>query len=228
MKYLAFFFFLSISVFTTDGLAQVRYQVGLLPEFNFNTKLSSDWKLNLKAEMRYAAADRRASDWERIRPGYQLSDFSWVVSRKVGLNNKLAGGYLLRLRSGRMVHRGIQQFTLVRRYNRFRLGHRFATDQTFSARESPEFRLRYRLTAEFPLNGTEVDRNEWYLKVSNEYLGAYQRGSTELELRVIPTLGYLFTDTNKLEFGLDMRSDSFLEGAAAHDIWLGVSWYVAL
>lgn len=43
--------------------------------------------------------------------GYLLTDYSAMVSRKIGLNNTLAGGYLVRVEDDAVEHRLIQQFT---------------------------------------------------------------------------------------------------------------------
>ncbi len=106
-----------------------------------------------------------------------------------------------------------------------RLAHRFAADQTFGGGDPTEWRLRYRLGTELPLNGQEADPKELYLKINNEYLGSWQGNDSDLEIRLVPVLGYLFTDKNKLEFGLDYRIDSFLANEARQRFWGVLAWY---
>lgn len=159
---------------------------------------------------------------------YILSDMSLITSKKVGLSNSLAGGYLLRLRGDKVIHRAIQQFTLVKKYSNFRLSHRFSTDQTFEPEEPAELRLRYRITAELPFEGATVDRGEFYVKINNEYLNSFQGKAYDLEIRAVPLLGFVFTDNNKIEFGIDYRADSFLNKQLSSNIWLNINWFVTL
>ncbi|MBK8705115.1 MAG: DUF2490 domain-containing protein [Saprospiraceae bacterium] len=223
---LILFFFCASFIQNSD--AQSDYRVGLLPAINVNKSLGRGWAVNFKYELRQFALQGNYSSSPESAFEYDLSDFIFIASKKVGLNNSLAGGYLFRLRGTTVIHRTIQQFTIVSNYNAFRLAHRISTDQTFEPREPTTFRLRYRLTAELPLNGESVDPGEWYAKISNEYLNSLQDKSYDLEIRLIPLLGYQFTDNNKLEFGPDYRISSFLESSPRSVYWLSVNWFVKL
>ncbi len=208
--------------------AQSNYQIGTLPAININKSLKNSWRLNFKWESRQLL--------KRNRPGipgesgfdYILSDFALVLSKKVGLNNSIAAGYQIRLRENQLTHRSIQQFTIVKRYTGFRLAHRLASDQTYALGESTEFRLRYRIAAELPLNGEAVDPREFYFKVNNEYLNSFQGKDYDLEIRIVPVVGYVFTDNNKLEFGLNYRASSFLESQVRHSYWIAINWFLKI
>lgn len=206
--------------------AQIDYRAGLLPAVNVNKPLGRGWAINFKYELRQFALQGNYSLSPESAFEYDLSDFIFIASKKVGLNNSLAGGYLFRLRGTTVIHRTIQQFTIVNSYNSFRFAHRISTDQTFEPHEPAEFRLRYRLTSELPFNGESVDPGEWYFKISNEYLNSLQDGIYDLEIRLIPLLGYQFTDNNKLEIGPDYRISSFLESSPRSVYWLSVNWFV--
>lgn len=215
--------------FLSMGLwAQGTYEVGLLPGLNINQKLNKSWRLNYKIESRLSGAAGRFSEPLSTEPKHVLTDLAVLGSRKVGLNNTLAAGYLLRLEKGNVGHRTIQQYTLVRSYNTFRLAHRFSADQTFSKQEPAEFRLRYRLSFDIPLDGQEVDDKEFYLKLNNEYLNSVQGGTYGLEIRLVPSLGYAFNDANKVELGVDYRLSEFLSGPAENTFWLPITWYISL
>ena len=110
----------------------------------------------------------------------------------------------------------------------FRLAHRFTADQTFSPSEKSEFRLRYRLTTELPLNGQSADAKEFYLKVNNELLNSFQGKEYDLELRLVPLLGYTVTDNHKLEIGPDYRLNRFLQSEARNRFWLSINWFIEL
>jgi hypothetical protein len=213
---------------STQLWAQSSYQFGLLPALNVNQKLSKNWGLNYKAESRISGAEGRFSEIANTDVQYLLTDVSVLASRKVGLNNTIAAGYLTRLEKNSVSHRTIQQYTLVTRYNAFRLAQRFSSDQTFSKEEAAELRLRYRLSFDVPLNGLVVDDREFYLKINNEYLHSLQGGTYGLEIRVVPSLGYAFNDKNKVELGLDYRLSDFLKGPSTHTFWLPISWYISI
>lgn len=197
--------------------AQENVQWGTLPSVNANIDLENDWKANLKWESRQILDDGSFS--------YNLSDFSLLLARKIGLNNSLAGGYLIRIHPEFTAHRSIQQFTIVQTLPSIRLAHRLASDQTFRSGRAPQWRLRYRIATELPLNGQEVDSQEAYFKINHEYLHIFRGGSYDLEVRLVPTLGYAFTDNNKLEAGWNVRTGGFLSGTPNHTVWFGVSWY---
>lgn len=199
-----------------------------MPVLNVNQKVNDTWRLNYKVESRLIGAEGRFSESPERGVQHSLTDLAVVASRKVGLNNSLAGGYLLRLESGGPGHRLIQQYTLVRSYDAFRLAHRFSADQTFSQKEAAQYRLRYRISFDIPLNGQEVDDGEFYLKINNEYLNALSEGKYGLEMRVIPSLGYAFNDSNKIELGIDYRLSDFLKGPSESSFWLPLTWYFSI
>ena len=203
--------------------AQSSYQLGLLPVLNINKTLVNDIKLNFKTESRQIFYQEEDIGWQ-----YDRIDFSFILSKKTGLNNSIAGGYLLRVRDGSIISRTIQQITFNRKYAAFRLAHRFSSDQTFEKSEETTFRLRYRIANQLPLNGQTVDSKEFYLKISNEYLHSFQGKEYGLEIRLVLIIGYEFTDNNKLEFGVDNRFDSFIDNKLRTRSWFNISWYIAV
>jgi len=91
-----------------------------------------------------------------------------------------------------------------------------------------EFRLRYRLSAEIPLNGQSADPKEFYIKINNEYLNSIKENKYDLELRLVPLLGYAVNQNNKLEVGMDYRVRSFLFSPSRHNTWLSFNWFIEL
>ena len=218
--FLAFVWFI-----VSTGYAQSNYQAGWLPAFNMNKSLKKDFKLNFKIESRQEFKSGFFEESSSFNYDYVLTDFSVLGVKKVAIDKSAVFGYLLRLRDGEVSSRLIQQFIVVQSLDGHKLAHRFAADQTFSAAENPTYRLRYRISFEIPLNGQSLDENEFYLKLNNEYLNSWQSSEYDLELRLIPFLGYKFSDTEKLEIGIDYRLNSFLEGSSSHRFWLGFNWY---
>ena len=217
---------LVVAVFTIGlSKAQHAYRSGIIPQVNINVKLSEQWKLNTKIENRYLfiKGTFREETVEEYR--FQLTDVSILAARKLGASKSLAGGYLLRSGEGLIFHRLIQQFTIIDAHNVFRYSHRFSTDQTFGEGEFI-FRLRYRISALTSLNGVSVDPREFYLKGNLEILNIFQPGDHDLELRLVPYIGYALTDNNKFEAGLGYRLDTFIDKTPRSSIWLRISWFI--
>ena len=199
-----------------------------MPELNINTSLDQQYQLNFKLISRDLFGEGRIGEFTNNNFEHILTDLSLILSRKVGFGNKLGAGYQGRIRDGNYSHRLMQQYTKVVNLSALRLGHRLAMDQSFGSDIAFRFRMRYRLAMEFPLNGDSVNRGEHYLKLSNEYLNEIEKSDYDLEIRVSPILGYLFSDRNKLEYGLEYRLNSFINSSIQHRIWFLVKWYIKL
>ena len=202
------------------GVAQSTYELGVLPLVNVNMKFKKEWSLNTKIESRQLFQRGEFNDSKESKYTYVLTDLSFIAAKKISLNGRIAGGYLLRYEDDAFFHRFIQQYVVVQRLSGWRLAHRISSDQTFSSVERPEFRLRYRITSEIPLNGVSVDEGEFYVKINNEYLNSLQANKYDLEIRLVPLLGYDITDNFKLELGLDYRVDSFIYTITEHNYWI--------
>ncbi|NQX77967.1 DUF2490 domain-containing protein [Gilvibacter sp.] len=220
--------FLVVLVFSTTIYGQSEYQFGILPAINLNKGLKQGYKINFKVESRQTFEQGLFEDDNPFEYDYILTDFTTLLAKKVAYNKTVTVGYLFRVRGDQIVHRSIQQYIWTNNLPRFRLSHRIAADQTFNSQSAPEFRLRYRLASQIPFNGETVDPKEFYVKVNNEYLNQFESGSYDLEVRLTPFLGYSITDKKKLEFGLDYRVNSFLDGPASHRFWIALNYYLSL
>ncbi|SMD41706.1 Protein of unknown function [Aquiflexum balticum DSM 16537] len=220
--------FLLCFLFGGTVMAQSTYEAGLLPAFNLNKKLKNDWSLNSRIESRQLFLSGGSNEDRISQYEYVLTDISMIAAKKVGLDSRIAGGYLMRIEDGEIIHRFSQQYTIVKRKFGFRLAHRFLTDQTISPVEKTEFRLRYRVTAEIPLNGKSVDPKEFYLRLNNEYVNSLQDFNYDLEIRLVPLLGYAINTKNKVEIGLDYRIDSFLANNPSQSFWTSLNWFIDL
>lgn len=210
------------------SLAQADYQSGLLPSLNFNKNITEVWQLNFEIESRQQLSAGLFEEETALNYEYILTDLTTIAARKVGANGGIGVGYLFRINGDRIIQRSLQQYTYTKRLQGIRLGHRLRIDQTFEKSQNPVFRARYRFGSEISLNGQEVDPKEWYLKVNNEYLGIFETGENDLEIRLVPVLGYVFTDANKMEVGLDYRVSNFIADVSSHRFWLALNWYLKL
>jgi hypothetical protein len=201
------------------SLAQQVNTIGILPSVNINTKLPKDWFVNFKAESRQILVK------DGFKYSYQLTDFSFAGGKKVGIRTTIAIGYLFGITNDGTVNRFIQQVSHVKQYQTFKLAHRLQTDQTFIKDISTEYRIRYRLSAEIPLSGQTLDVKEFFIKINNEYLNSLQGGDYDLEIRIAGYIGYVVSQKNKLEFGVDNRVDSFINDNMRNRFWLGLNFY---
>lgn len=208
--------------------SQDEYRTGLLPQINLNFSLPREWKLNAKFESRIIWSEGVFKADGDHRDRYERTDFAGVFSRKVNFNSSLGGGYQIRVQEQKMIHRLIQQYSIVSQLESFRLSHRFSTDQTFRKNNPAEFRFRYRIGLERALSGLTVDPGEFYLKINHEYLLSLEGGTTDLEARFVPVTGLNITHTNKLETGLDYRVNGFLNGQANHQFWWYLGWFFSI
>jgi hypothetical protein len=221
---------LSISIITTSSfLAQSEYEIGFLPEFNFGTSFSKVWSLDAEVAARFESLSGSFGENNTATSVYfDLVDVTTVFNRTVGVDAKVGFGYLARFRDEEGIHRLIQQYAFTNPYYGFRIGHRFRVDETFAPNETVETRLRYRVSSDISLNGEYIDPKELYLKVGNEYVYSFQGSDTDLEIRMVPTLGYYLDDDHKIEVGIDYRIDSFINTTIDHRIWLNVGYYLNL
>ncbi len=208
--------------------AQDRYQIGTLPSLNVNSRLSHRWSLNTRAEARQRFQSGTLRGESEREFSYVLTDVAVIVARRFGLRGRVAMGYLLRAEDGALAHRFIQQYTVMQQLAALRLAHRFMGDQTFAPSEGPEFRVRYRLSTELPLQGEAVDPGEFYLKLNHEYVNSLQNSTYDLEIRAVPLLGYDATDHLRIETGLDYRVNGFVHGDTRHSFWLSLNFFVDL
>ena len=202
-------------------MAQSKLEFGLLPSININKKLPRDWSVNFKGE------SRQSFYREQLNYDYLLTDFSVVAAKKASINTTFSAGYLLRMTENGTAHRAIQQVSAVQRYYGFRIGHRLLTDQTFQSEKKVIFRVRYRASSEIPLSGQSLDPREFFIKLNNEYLGEWQGGEFDLEIRLGSFLGYYLPSSDKLEIGLDYRLDSFVTDISRQRCWIGLNYYTS-
>lgn len=207
---------------TLASMAQSSQQLGLMPSLNINKKLPADRALNFKAESRQSLYNKQ------FNYKYLLTDLSLIAAQKISINTTLSAGYLIRISDDKPKHRTIQQLSIVKRYPSFRISHRLATDQTYSNAQAPEFRFRYRIASDIPLQGQSLDPGEFFLKVNNEYLNSFQQNQYDLEIRLAAFLGFQINPDYTLELGLENRTDSFIENNTRHRLWISLNFFQSI
>ena len=211
----------------SHSLAQ-EVRLGMLPSLNLNKSLKNDWRLNLTIEGRNSLLKEQLECSQGNNQEYIHTDYTLIAAKRVGFNKLLAAGVMWRYKENQLILRYLQQFVLIKKYNSFRMAHRFALDQTESQNAPTKFRIRYRATLELPLSGTSIDPKEWYLKINNEYLNSFQDKEQSLEMRVVPLVGYKFSEKSKLETGVDYRRNDLLSDDPHPTYWVSLKWYLIL
>jgi len=189
---------LLILLFFPIILSAQQFNFGLLPEIALSYSNWGRWSVNAKVESMQSLYQQGG----KPSPFYyqhNRTDFQFFGNYKLALHWKLSAGYQYRLRSGYNEHRLIQQISTIQSFNPVRLGHRLRVDESFYKESDTKYRIRYRLSAEVALNGSKLDKNEYYLKSSIEALYGIQKSNHELEGRFSIMLGYYFANSNKLE-----------------------------
>ncbi|WP_299546881.1 DUF2490 domain-containing protein [Seonamhaeicola sp.] len=208
--------------------SQEIYQFGLLPNISLSDELGEHWRLSSSIESRQILKEGAFHQPKNFGYQYLLTDVTTIFSKKVNNTSSYGGGYLLRLEDRRIMHRFIQQVLFKTTYRTFKLSHRFRTDQSFEHSDVPEFRFRYRLSMEFPLNGKVLNLKEFYFRLNSEGLNKFKSGYS-LETRLVPLLGYTISKKQRFEFGLDYRMGSLLSrDQTNHKFWLKFNYYCKL
>lgn len=216
---------LIICLFAASIQAQHRYDFGILPSLNIKHKLDKKWGLNFKIESQQKFKSGNFENKIPFKYQYSRTDLTLMADRKVRLSNKFAAGYMYRRSGTSNIHRFIQQFSFNKKYDAFRLSQRLAADQTLQSSTSPILRFRYRLATEIPLSGDQLDSKEFYFKINQEQLHIFQKDVYDLELRLVPNIGYAINKHHKIEAGLNYRFSGFFTDKPRSQFWWALNWY---
>jgi hypothetical protein len=217
-------YYLILALLTfVSSIVSAQNQFGILPVINTTIKLPNDWKINSKLEGRQLLkqhpfpVDKNDRVFERL-------DLEVVTNKALNSSNDVGLGYLIRRQEGKFLHRFIQQYAYTQKLYSSRLSHRFRTDQSFQEDEAVQFRLRYRASWEKPLSGLQVDSEEFYLKLNNEYFGILQASKTNMEIRGLAVVGYTIGENNRIETGADYRMEEIFT-QLRHKLFLNIGFY---
>lgn len=207
---------------------QKRAIIGLFPEYALSYKLSDNWKLIHKIESQHGFY-RRDEELEMVELDYfhYRTDLQFFASYRLNPIAKVDAGYQLRFEKGSS-HRFIQQYAWIHFWKDFRIGHRLRADQTYEEDESFLWRIRYRLSTDFALQGTSIDPGEKYLVGSIETILGYAQPNFEVENRYVLGIGHYFNDKHKLEISIDYRTDDHFNPSFRQRLWSKVSYYWSL
>jgi hypothetical protein len=221
-------FLIAFGLLAIQASAQERqFSEGFIPELTGSFAVSDNFSVTGKVESMHRTHDYSSFASRTWNYSHEGTKFQTFVAYSLHPVWKIAGGYQLEIEGGGVhSNRAIQQVSFVQRITGFRLGHRLRTDQTFYTGGAAKYRLRYRLSSEFALEGRSVDPGEMYMTASNELLLSTKNNEEGLENRFALALGHYLNRQHQIELALDYRTENYLENGLQHNLWLVAGWYM--
>lgn len=196
--------------------SQSRVPLVLDSGISVNLKLDKGFTLN--ASMGYR--DLLVSDIGEtpLAPDSRHLQLATNLNYQLGFYDRLGGGCMYRFNS--VGKDGVsnelrlsQEYIHVRKYAVVRLAHRLKLDQRIFKTLSTEYRFRYRISIDLPLNGVKLDPGEFYALASTEtLLNAGQAFTPDWDQRFNLGIGNQVNKAVKGQFDLQYRADSFSKG----------------
>lgn len=203
------------------AIAQSSYTGGIHLEVKPSISFQNDWKLNGRLGSRTLFFEGSKTQSFTNITDYDRTELELVLTKKTSSSGSLGGGYLIRDQKGLTKHRLIQQFSIAKKYENLNLGHRFRFDETFQRSKSVLYRFRYRISIEKPLSSKS---NKTYFILNNEYIPSLQNKDFQMEMRLLPGLGYKLNESNKLEAGIDFRIENLFRKSHKQVYLFYLSW----
>lgn len=225
MKKASLFLFLAFLWNVVNAQKKQVFFTGIFPEVSLTKKLNDQHKLNFKIENQEVIFDNRDEGPSNPQFTHYRTDLMMFIDRSIRPGVSVALGVFHRFQDNEDANRIIQQLAILQRQRFLRINHRFRTDQTFTKNDDFEFRFRYRLSFEIPLEGAELDPGEYYVVVSEEPIFSVKGGQFEIENRTAVALGKLFTSREKLEWAIDYRTDGYIQEGFRTRLWGKISYY---
>jgi hypothetical protein len=225
MKKVSLFLFLTLLWNVVNAQKKQVFFTGIFPEVSLTKKLNDQYKLNFKIENQEVIFDNRDENSANPQFTHYRTDLMMFFDRSIRPGVSVALGVFHRFQDNEDANRIIQQLAILQRLRVLRINHRFRTDQTFTKNDDFEFRFRYRLSLEIPLEGAELDPGEYYMVVSEEPIFSVKGGQFEIENRTAVALGKLFTSQEKLEWGIDYRTDGYIQEGFRTRLWGKISYF---
>ena len=220
--------FILLLSFISSSLSAQDFSSGIAPEFAISKDLSDALEFTGKVETFHSTYSNNSGEavWQYLHKGTKFQSF---ISYSIHPLWEITGGYQLEFTENEISsNRLMQQISFVQRAQGFRLGHRLRLGQTFYASSATKYRLRYRFSSDFPMQGAAIDPGEFFFVVSNEVLFESQDRQEDIENRFVAGIGHYFNSKQAMEIGLDYRTDKYIEGNLAHELWLVLGWSVSL
>lgn len=208
IKKIALFGFVFFNSFL---FCQENFTGFLEPSIALNYKVSDNYSHNFTFQNRNFFYNNE--DYELITRHVELVHFSDL---KIKPDQSIALG--IQYRFGENFRPGNEnELRLMQQYNRtfkarvIRLGFRFRSEQRIQA-SLTRYRFRFRVAADFPLQGEKLDIGETYLIASTEsLLTAAKANKPSFDQRITTNVGYFLSKTVKIQAGLEYRFEDYAQ-----------------
>lgn len=210
-----------------------------MPNVNLSLSLPQNWSYSLRIEGREVFFRGVYGSGIDFAPRHERLVVQQTVLQKIGAFSSFGGSYTLQITPAQAPngntdwsHRLGVQYVHVRKRRYLRCSHRANVEHTFANRQllpAPrtwDFRFRYRLLTELPLQGDAIDAGEWYTRQGGENIFSLQEsGNIDNEFRLMAFIGYQIGKQQKIEIGIDYRISRMFVPARQHQGWLTISYF---
>ncbi len=209
MCYIRKVFLLLGLIFSETLFAQENLIGYFQPKIALNYKVADNFKQNFSLGQRSYIFENEAIAF-RVR---QL-DLAHFSNLRIKDNQSIAFGIQYRFRDNFEADEQ-NELRLTQQYNvRFnpriaRYGHRFRSEQRITS-DLTIYRLRYRFTLDFPLQGEQLDIGEAYIIGNLEALLSVAKSNLpEYDQRFTVNIGWLLQEKTKLQTGVEYRFEDY-------------------
>lgn len=208
MSFTKFILLIGMFILCLPFYAQNEFEGLGETSFALNHKVNSDYKINFSVRSRYFLYQDDNFNFEN-----RQLDFVHFSSLNLDYNHSLSLGVQYRMREsidgGSNELRLTQQFNYTKNNGALRFGHRIRFEQRI-LKDFTILRSRYRFALDVPLEGEKLDVGEVYLITSMEALLSHSKVyKPELDHRTTSHIGWLISESLKLQFGLEYRFEAF-------------------
>ena len=201
--------FLMCSCAVNNLLGQENLTGYFQPKVALNYKVANNYKHNFSIAERIFIFEDESVNF-RIRQ-IDLIHFS---NLKIKDNQSIALGIQYRFRETFETDKSdelrlTQQYNFTSKPRNVRYGHRIQLQQRITSSLTIH-RFRYRFTADFPLQGEQLDIGEAYFVGNLEaLLSTAKRNLPEYDQRFTANIGWLLREKTKLQVGLEYRFEDY-------------------
>jgi len=208
------------------SVAQDPAQSGTILDFNASQKLGEKWSLKAKVQSRISLIQSENFEVSQGKAEMRRLDLQSMLQRRLSPKRVVAAGLMHRSSTLSNMWRFMQQVAWVNESFQFKYAQRLRLDQSLRGNKDWEYRLRYRLGAQFPLSGLRLDAEESYLITGVEALAKTRNQKEQIEARATAAYGFLFNQGNKGEIGLDYRLDGLNSPIPDHQLWVSLAFFL--
>lgn len=209
--------------------------VGVQPSVLLGGPLQNDFTYHLLFQSE-AILSEQLNQGTPVNREIITNDFAGSLAYQFRPEIQFSATFLFRLRDpytdGGNELRPQQIVVLTQQGRKIRIRHRFRLEQRWikSTRESTrpdfDFRLRYRLSTDLPLNGERLDVGEWYLNINSEVLLTPTQIDwvRRWDYRIYNGIGYQMTASQRIEPGIELRTREDISGHRQNRMNFRLTW----